>query len=330
MRGLLALALFSTALLVWPNTGHNVVTGIQGLLYPSPTATATATPTLTPSPTATSTPTITPTPTPTRAPLQLDLRMDPAPVRQGDTLLIKVQANRPVTINGAMDDEKLLFVPAEDGAWALAGLPAWAVLGDHPIAVTAVDEYGESVSSTATIKVVAGDFESERIEIPPDRVDLLEPEAGQHDASILARVFASPGTEQQWRGVFIWPCQANISSSFGMRRVYNDGRKSYHGGLDISAFLGTPVLAANAGRVAWAGPLQVRGNAIIIDHGCGVYTGYYHLSKINLTEGQAVAQGDVIGEVGNTGLSTGAHLHWEMRVGSASVNPIEWTNRSLP
>jgi murein DD-endopeptidase MepM/ murein hydrolase activator NlpD len=82
--------------------------------------------------------------------------------------------------------------------------------------------------------------------------------------------------------------------------------------------------------VALAGPLEVRGNAVILDHGWGVYSGYYHLSEVVVAEGQLVAQGEMIGRLGNTGLSTGAHLHWEMRVGGVLVDPLEWTTRLIP
>jgi murein DD-endopeptidase MepM/ murein hydrolase activator NlpD len=88
------------------------------------------------------------------------------------------------------------------------------------------------------------------------------------------------------------------------------------------------VVAAAAGVVALAEPLAVRGNAVIIDHGAGVLSGYYHLDRIVVNAGQTVAQGELIGEVGSTGLSTGSHLHWELRVGGVAVLPSEWVERT--
>ena len=76
--------------------------------------------------------------------------------------------------------------------------------------------------------------------------------------------------------------------------------------------------------------LAVRGNAVILDHGAGLHTGYWHLSKIDVNVGQQVKAGDKLGEVGTTGLSTGAHLHWEMRVGVTPVDPLTWLRRALP
>jgi len=99
--------------------------------------------------------------------------------------------------------------------------------------------------------------------------------------------------------------------------------------VDIAAGEGTPVIAAAAAVVALAEPLQVRGNAVILDHGAGVHSAYYHLSRIDVAVGEPVRQGQQIGLVGATGLSTGAHLHWEVRVGEIFVNPLEWTERAM-
>ena len=144
------------------------------------------------------------------------------------------------------------------------------------------------------------------------------------------RCLLRPLPLQLWQGLFVWPHVGNITSPFGGSRDYNDGHNSPHGGVDISGEAGAPVIAAASGRVALAAALRVRGNAVILDHGLGVYSGYYHLSEILVQEGQQVAQGEIIGRLGNTGLSTGAHLHWEMSVGGVLVNPLEWTTRQIP
>jgi murein DD-endopeptidase MepM/ murein hydrolase activator NlpD len=85
------------------------------------------------------------------------------------------------------------------------------------------------------------------------------------------------------------------------------------------------VWAAAPGVVAFAGELTVRGTSIMIDHGAGVFTAYHHLSRIDVAQGQFVNQGDNIGAVGMTGLATGPHLHWELIVYGANVNPVSWT-----
>jgi murein DD-endopeptidase MepM/ murein hydrolase activator NlpD len=122
-----------------------------------------------------------------------------------------------------------------------------------------------------------------------------------------------------------------ITSPFGTRRSYNDGPVSgFHGGTDFGAGTGTPIYAPAAGRVVLAEELIVRGNAVLIDHGIGVFSGYWHQSELAVREGQTVQPGDLIGYVGDTGLVTGAHLHWEMRVGGFAVDPIQWTEMAIP
>ena len=115
------------------------------------------------------------------------------------------------------------------------------------------------------------------------------------------------------------------TSPYGSRRTYgNSPTITAHAGEDFSAAAGTPVLAPAAGTVVLAEPLFVRGNAVVLDHGGGVYTGYWHLSELNVQPGEQVAAGQQLGAVGSTGLSTGAHLHWEMRVGGLPVDPLQW------
>jgi murein DD-endopeptidase MepM/ murein hydrolase activator NlpD len=114
---------------------------------------------------------------------------------------------------------------------------------------------------------------------------------------------------------FIWPVNGPITSSFGRRW----GR--LHAGVDIGAGFGTPILAAKAGTVIYAGWLGGYGNLVVIDHGGGISTAYAHQQRIYVTGG-AVEQGQVIGEVGSTGHSFGPHLHFEVRIGGEPVDPL--------
>jgi murein DD-endopeptidase MepM/ murein hydrolase activator NlpD len=192
------------------------------------------------------------------------------------------------------------------------------------------DSLGGSISTTVSVNVVAGEFGSEKVYIAPDRVGLLAPDVIAAEAERLGQVFGVVSPQQAWQGAFVWPHWGEVTSPFGIGRIYNDGSSSHHGGVDISGDIGAPVVASNGGRVALGGPLDVRGNAVILDHGWGVYSGYYHLSEVLVAEGQQVAQGETIGLLGDTGLSTGAHLHWEMRVDDVLVDPVEWTSRLIP
>jgi len=111
---------------------------------------------------------------------------------------------------------------------------------------------------------------------------------------------------------------------------YGYGFGSYHAGADFDGEGGEPVLAPADGVVILAEKLVVRGNAILVDHGWGVVSGFWHLSQIGVGVGDVISQGQVIGKLGNTGLSTGAHLHWELWVNGTSVNALSWLDPDGP
>jgi murein DD-endopeptidase MepM/ murein hydrolase activator NlpD len=116
--------------------------------------------------------------------------------------------------------------------------------------------------------------------------------------------------------------------NFGQLRIYNKTRQSVHAGVDIAAPWGTPTLASNAGRVVLASRLYFSGNTVIIDHGRGVFTFYCHFSKLLVKRGDRVRKGQPIAKVGNTGRSTGPHLHWAVRILDVRVDPFSLV--SLP
>ncbi len=136
----------------------------------------------------------------------------------------------------------------------------------------------------------------------------------------------------QWSGPFQIPLTTylEISSPFGARRAYNGGPyRTYHEGVDYSAYGGTPVHASAAGTVVIAEQLYVRGGAVIIDHGLGIYTGFYHMSEVLVAPGDNVQAGQLIGAVGTTGLSTGNHLHWDLLVDGIWVDAQAWQEQGM-
>jgi murein DD-endopeptidase MepM/ murein hydrolase activator NlpD len=123
----------------------------------------------------------------------------------------------------------------------------------------------------------------------------------------------------------LWPVRGNISSGFGWRRNPFGGRGSeHHNGIDIPARSGTPIRAAGGGTVTFAGWQNGYGNTIVIDHGNGITTKYAHNTRNAVSEGWRVERGDIIAYVGSTGRSTGAHLHYEVRINGAAVNPVSF------
>ncbi|MEN8210670.1 MAG: peptidoglycan DD-metalloendopeptidase family protein [Thermodesulfobacteriota bacterium] len=122
----------------------------------------------------------------------------------------------------------------------------------------------------------------------------------------------------------IRPVKGWISSRFGYRKSPFTGRKEFHSGLDIATKSGTKLVATANGRISYAARKGYIGNLVIIDHGFGMVTKYGHLKKILVKRGQKVKRGDVIGLIGNTGRSTGPHVHYEVRVNGTPVNPLKY------
>ncbi len=135
---------------------------------------------------------------------------------------------------------------------------------------------------------------------------------------------APPETKYYTGGKLNWPCQGRISSQYGTRTHPVLKVKRQHTGLDIAAPKGTPVKAALAGEVLFTGWQRGYGNVIMVDHGGDMITVYGHLSKIRVSEGQKVTPATTIGEVGSTGMSTGNHLHFEVRINGKAKNPLSY------
>jgi murein DD-endopeptidase MepM/ murein hydrolase activator NlpD len=258
----------------------------------------------------------------------------PMPVAQGQTLLLSVQSRSPLTLTGEALGQTLIFVPEEEGYWALLGVDALTPAGDYTLVLTASETAtGDWITLQDTVTITDTRFSTLNIAVPAARQELLNPQVSIPEAQRVAEIFAGLTQERQWRSPFSNPLdgELHVNAPFGQRRSYSGGpARSYHAGYDLGADAGTPVLATARGTVVLAEPLQVRGNAVIVDHGWGVFSAFWHLSRIDVTAGQVVSAGDVIGLLGNTGLSTGPHLHWEMRVWGVAVDPLQWIHQSFP
>ena len=261
----------------------------------------------------------------------------PGPLDQGETAAVRVwlDSSQSVSLTVAMDQQVVPLRQAADGSWwGLLAIAALAEPGYWPLELRWQDAYSsEEITFTWPVEVVDGGYPTYDIVLPPGKGDLLAPDLVQVELERLMALWKAGETTPVWRGRFIRPVDDEYltSAPYGQRRSYNSGPVSgYHTGQDFAAPEGVPVLAPARGLVVLAEPLAVRGNAVVIDHGAGVFTGYWHLSQIDAQAGQTVEPGDQLGLVGTTGLSTGNHLHWEMRVHGIAVDPLQWTRQVFP
>lgn len=224
-------------------------------------------------------------------------------------------------------DDFAMMRDADGTFWRPVGASALAALGDFTATYTLFDaQDGIMGTASEVISVTSTAFPTEYITLPPGQIEGISPVDAQTEINIRAEVFSRFTPEKLWDGPFAVPAPGPITGAFGDGRSYNGGPvSSRHSGTDFAADDGSPVMAAAPGRVAFAGYLATRGISVIVDHGAGVFTGYHHMSRIDVVEGQEVAVGQTVGGVGATGLSTGPHLHWELIVGGVNVDPVLWT-----
>lgn len=260
------------------------------------------------------------------SPTRLALTLREAAQGQGTTLVVAVSATRAMTdLTARFDDQPVRFAGNRFAQRALIGVPPWATVGPHTLAVTVREDGGAVKTLTREVFVRETPFPRDRVYLLPGQEELLDPAVAERELRIVTPLYAIFTPQQRWSGSFIMPVSGPITTEFGEMRAYNDGPfDSWHGGLDIGAPEGTPIVAPAPGRVVYAGRLDIRGNFVAIDHGLGVLTYYFHQSALAVSAGQQVNTGDVIGYVGTTGLSTGPHLHWEVRVAGTPVSPLQW------
>lgn len=146
--------------------------------------------------------------------------------------------------------------------------------------------------------------------------------AAQDYAEKIKSTYKVFDNNKYWTEPFIQPVKGRISTEFGLYRYTNgSSTPTRHTGIDIAAEAGTDIPASNAGRVLFAGDVIITGKSVVIEHGGGLKSYYYHMESINVKEGDIVEQGDLIGKVGSTGYSNGAHLHFELRLGEYPISP---------
>jgi murein DD-endopeptidase MepM/ murein hydrolase activator NlpD len=208
---------------------------------------------------------------------------------------------------------------------AILAVDLLTIPGEYPLVVTA-----GSKTIQRTVWVSKKKYPVQRLTLPKGMVE-LSPENEERATREQKRMAAIwPVSSQQiWSGNFTNPRPGEIITQFGVRRIINKIPKSSHTGIDVSARAGDEVKAPNNAVVALVDDQFYSGNSIVLDHGEGIYTMFFHLSRINVVPGQSVKKGDVIGLVGSTGRSTGPHLHWGARIQGARVDPLELIHLNL-
>ena len=229
-------------------------------------------------------------------------------------------------VEGSFRGKQLHFNPANGAAKAVTGIDLNTEPGTYQLALTV-----DGMPLSRDVLIVKKKYPVQRLTLPEDMV-VLSPEneaRAERDQRKMAAIWPVDSL-RVWKGRFIDPLPGKaVGTPFGVRRIINDIPKNSHSGVDITADEGDPVKAPNDGVVILVDNQFFSGNSVVLDHGQGIYTMFFHLSKATVKYGQAVRKGDVVGLVGATGRATGAHLHWGVRVQGAKVDPLELTKLKL-
>jgi murein DD-endopeptidase MepM/ murein hydrolase activator NlpD len=219
-------------------------------------------------------------------------------------------------------------VPAfhiEDRWVTILGVDLDTKPGNHPANAIFTMEDGSVEKREAVVEVQPKKYPTTELTVEDKYVELSKPDLARalKEAKEIENIYAKISSEPLWNKPFAVPLPGETKgTNFGHRRVFNGQPRAPHAGADLHAPMGTPVFAANRGRVVLAKNLFFTGNTVILDHGLGLYSLYAHFSRIDVKVGQIVSNGEMIGLSGATGRVTGPHLHWGMMVQGARVDPF--------
>jgi len=271
--------------------------------------------------------------------LPLDLNIADTEIYQGRTLSIRlsnIDKWLPDELKGTVGDTELKFAKVNDVYKAFYPVDPRIEPQTYLMSLDFRDPAGRSRRISQPITVVKYDFPLQRLYLPSDKSITLDAEveaAEDKQVAFLNNIFTP---QPLWSGLWSLPSPnanpANITTEFAQRRAYNDSPNFniYHGGIDYAESQGTPLFAPASGKVVYTNPdLQVRGGTVAIDHGLGIISYYYHMSAIIVQKNQTVKAGEVLGRVGNTGRSSGPHLHWEVRVNGIITDPRLFQKQDL-
>jgi hypothetical protein len=240
---------------------------------------------------------------------------------------IKVSADQGTNGTARVFGRTYELEPSANGPTGFVGFGTEDPPGPASITIDLVDNGGQPVESVQSIEILKTQWTVDHIIIPPPDPNAPPPPPGLVDEQSRLNDLYAGVTPRKWRDKWAapLPLPLAVSGYFGEQRSFNGGPvQGHHGGTDLAADAGTPTYATNDGTVVLAERVLTRGNLVVIDHGGGIFSCYGHHQELRVKQGDVVAQGDNLGLVGTTGLSTGPHLHWEMSVAGVLVDGLRW------
>lgn len=192
--------------------------------------------------------------------------------------------------------------------------------------LVAVTQRGEQKQyKSFKVNIVDGKYKSEKLRVAPSKAKVSAKNRirTKREAKAAKKIYNTINPDCYWDKTFKYPMNSKITSAFGNKRIFNGTLKSYHSGTDFRAKVGVPLYSVNSGKVVLVKNRFFAGGSVILDHGEGIYTCYYHMSRFSVKVGEMIEKGQKLGLAGATGRVTGPHLHFSTRVGGVQVDPLQ-------
>lgn len=258
---------------------------------------------------------------------QVTIRTEPAQPARGSLIRVHLTPSSidPITsLTGEIDGEPLHPTSEDQVTWTSLA-PINVDGGDSVTISLTLNTVHGAQTQAVSFAVAKSPYPSEKLTVAPG---MAEPDSAarariaREGARARAVGAAAHQTEKLWSLPFRLPRGSRITSGFGTGREFNGKVTGRHMGTDFAGAIGAPVRATNRGRVVLVDRFYLAGRVVYIDHGEGLVSAYFHLTKAVVAVGQMVERGQLIGTVGRTGRVTGPHLHWIMRYGNVTVDPM--------
>ena len=258
--------------------------------------------------------------------------VSPLPLTQGQTTVIRVSVSMPMTLSGSLAGSELHFFPISENEFvALQGIHGRQDPGVYSFSLEGKTQEAQTLRFQQNVLIESGYFgDDPAITVDPITID---PSVTEPEQELIESIVSQIDSTKYWDGPLNYPVdEPCIGAYYGGSRIYNGTYHYYHTGVDFPVCTANNIniYAAASGVVAYVGNLVVHGNIVIIDHGWGVFTTYCHQSEVLVKEGDIVETYQLIGKIGNTGRSTGPHLHFEVWVNGNVIDPMEWLINTYP
>jgi murein DD-endopeptidase MepM/ murein hydrolase activator NlpD len=256
--------------------------------------------------------------------VQPEITIDPAKPGPGDLLVVTVK-NAAGPAEGTFNGKKIYFNPSKESLKAIVAIDYFTEPGKYDLDISSNGAVRKEV-----VEVIKKEYEVQHLTLPKNMVELSprDEARAEREQRRMAAIWPKE-TNRSWTGDFINPLNGEIITPFGVRRIINNIPKSPHTGVDVRGKEGDKIVAPNDAVVALIDNQFFSGTSLVLNHGQGIYTMFFHLSKVLVKRGQAVKKGEAIALVGETGRATGPHLHWGVRVQGARVDPLELVHLKL-